>query len=286
MQEFWRELRVNVPGAELAGSLCTPVGKLRSVILMLPGSGRSTRDNEGYFQDLRTDLVGAGHAVAAFDKRGAGQSTGSYYDSTIETQCADAAAWLAAAGDAQPGIPQGVFGHSQGGWVAFEAGAALDSLSFVISSSGPAVGPAPQERARHLHQVEPERRDEFADAFDRLVVAANEARPYEQVLPLFRELAPFIDNMEELLRDGPPAWKLESALFSYDPTPALKQLRTPTLVLHGANDTTIPVDDSIRALAKIGNANIESAIIPETGHRMDGQKYRSTVARFIDHWLD
>jgi pimeloyl-ACP methyl ester carboxylesterase len=45
--------------------------------------------------------------------------------------------------------PVGLFGHSQGGWVLVEAAGRSPEAAFVVTSSGPGVTPAEQERYPH-----------------------------------------------------------------------------------------------------------------------------------------
>ncbi|UUT35006.1 alpha/beta hydrolase [Microbacterium elymi] len=131
-------------GVRLAGSLWHPERKARALVLMYPGSGPSDRDNDVLFPPIRAALLDAGAAVCSFDKRGVGGSSGDWLDADIPLQAADLAAGLAAAREVVGDLPTGLFGHSQGGWVVLEA-AAQDAVGFVITNSGPAVGPREQE---------------------------------------------------------------------------------------------------------------------------------------------
>ncbi len=82
-----------VDGVALAGSCWMPSSP-RAAVLMLPGSGPSTRDNDVYFPAIREHLLAAGFGVASFDKRGVGESTGSLLElhpDSIATQHSRAA---------------------------------------------------------------------------------------------------------------------------------------------------------------------------------------------------
>jgi alpha/beta superfamily hydrolase len=86
-----------------------------ATLLMVPGSGPSDRDNDGYFPSIRAGLLKCGIATASFDKRGVGESAGDWRDSGPAEQAADIAAQLACL-RAIPGVePErlGLFGHSQ-----------------------------------------------------------------------------------------------------------------------------------------------------------------------------
>lgn len=131
----------------LAGSLWRPAGTPWAAVVMHPGSGPSDRHNDLLFGEVRPLFLAAGLAVASFDKRGVGGSDGDWREAGIVEQADDLLACLAALRAAVPDIPVGVYGHSQGGWVAIEvAGRDGTGVSFVVNSSGPGVSPVEQER--------------------------------------------------------------------------------------------------------------------------------------------
>ena len=113
---------------------------------MHPGSGPSDRDNDTYFPPIRNHLLAAGIAVASFDKRGVGGSTGRWQDAGIAEQAGDAAAAMSHLAAHGATSPIGLFGHSQGGWVVLEAARHTARAAFVITNSGPGVSPAVQDR--------------------------------------------------------------------------------------------------------------------------------------------
>ena len=89
-----RDETVRSGDVELAGSWWEPAAPIATV-LMHPGSGPSDRDNDTYFPAIRDQLVAAGIAVASFDKRGVGGSTGDWQDAGIAEQAEDVAAVVA-----------------------------------------------------------------------------------------------------------------------------------------------------------------------------------------------
>ena len=144
-----RDLRVRNGDVELAGTLYLPTKALpHATLLMVGGSGPTDRDNDVYFPAIRARLLDAGVAVASFDKRGVGGSTGDWHDGGPAELTADALAELAHLRN-EAGIDPdrvGVFGHSQGGWVVLETAAADRATAFVITNAGPGVSPYRQER--------------------------------------------------------------------------------------------------------------------------------------------
>jgi len=290
-----RNLRVSAIGAELSGSLWMPASGASAVVLMIPGSGRSTRHNDDYFPAIRNHLVDSGIGVASFDKRGSGRSTGSFHHATIEKQVDDAWRCLAAIRGALPDVPLGVFGHSQGGWVAYELAAnntavttlaEVEPLSFAVSNSGPAVGPAEQELDRLTRPLDPTKHADFQTTFSRIVAVAEQGQPYTKAASAIRESA-FESVLESYLVEGPTGWQLLRSLLTYQPAPAIQAATVPVLVVHGAHDEMVPVQASLQALASFGNPHVQAEVIPDVDHRLldtSGQlpeRYLQLVSRFI-----
>src|SRR5262245_43018908 len=83
------EAKVSVSGASLAVTLTLPVASAGSrvpAVLLLPGSGPSTRPQARAFVEA---FQRAGLAVLTFDKRGCGESTGSWLTTSLDDMAAD-----------------------------------------------------------------------------------------------------------------------------------------------------------------------------------------------------
>jgi pimeloyl-ACP methyl ester carboxylesterase len=151
----------------------------------------------------------------------------------------------------------GLYGVSQGGWVALIA-AALDArIRFVISNSGPGVSPAFQDRFRILNDLRQDGQDDGAriearrwldDRADRLL----SGQPPEEVLTRqesFRgrtwyELATrYFDTVEMLgcLR----------RVLDFDRAVILPKVQCPVLALLGASDALVPVPESLAAFSSL-----------------------------------
>jgi pimeloyl-ACP methyl ester carboxylesterase len=66
-------------GVQLSGSItCPAAGGAGPGVVLIAGSGPSDRHNDGFFDALRAHLASAGVVVLAYDKRGAGKSTGAW----------------------------------------------------------------------------------------------------------------------------------------------------------------------------------------------------------------
>jgi pimeloyl-ACP methyl ester carboxylesterase len=252
----------------LAGTLHRPKGELRATVLMVPGSGPSDRDNDGYFTAIRAGLLERGIAAASFDKRGVGGSAGDWRDTGPAEQAADVAAQLACL-RTTPGVDSarlGLFGHSQGGWVVLEVAAADPSVSFVVTNSGPGVTMERQER--YATEAQMAAAGAPADA-----IAAALAKQ-DALMALVRDGADFETVVAAAGGDGPPdALELELVRrwLEHDPRSALELLGCPLLALFGDEDLHVPVEESIavfRAARASQPGSLDVETLPGADHRL------------------
>ena len=130
------ELRVEVDGAVLAATYSAAGDK---ALVALQGAGESTRDGLLY-EHLHEVLPPAGVGVLTFDRRGEGESTGDASRGLFKLQVADALALLDAIGVERGGL----WGYSQGGWIAPLAAASSDRVAFVVTVAAAGVTPSEQ----------------------------------------------------------------------------------------------------------------------------------------------
>jgi pimeloyl-ACP methyl ester carboxylesterase len=134
-----RELRLpsSDPGIELAGVEARNAhSPARAKLLLVAGSGPQDRDQTvaglPTFKLLRDALAEAGFAALSFDRRGVGDSDGSWLDGSgareIEDLLAAARRWT----DAEPKVPLFLIGHSQGGLFALEAAPRVPELAGLV----------------------------------------------------------------------------------------------------------------------------------------------------------
>lgn len=265
-------------GVRLAGSLWLPPVDPVALLVMHPGSGPSDRDNDVLFPPIRAALLDAGVAVASYDKRGVGGSTGSWVDAGIEEQARDLLAGLASAAEHLPAVPRGAFGHSQGGWVVLAAASTANEgmLDFAISNAGPAVTMGEQERysagralaRRALPTADRERLTGVVDACFALMEAGAD---HDAFLAFARDPVRASDLSTVFGDDLPDAalWGLLVRLAVFEPVRALRALRVPLLAVFGADDDVTPTARSIEVLHEsVDPALLEVAVMPGGGHRM------------------
>ncbi|MFF2086184.1 alpha/beta hydrolase family protein [Nocardia sp. NPDC058176] len=237
----------------IAGTLTTPEGDGPfPAMLLITGSGPQDRNEEimGHkpFQLLADTFTRAGYAVLRTDDRGVGGTSGTLDQATYPDLADDAAAGVAFLRERPEIDPArvGLFGHSEGGYLAPLIAARPDSnIAFAILMAGPSVPGA----------------DVLIEQNE--VIMASSGAPQEQIDAQVR----FVTEWTALLRAGdtegakayaqqhndslPEAERTpQSAVDSfstpymtsfvtYDPKPALEAMRIPVLAFFGGTDQQV-----------------------------------------------
>jgi hypothetical protein len=242
----------------------TSVGELRALayrpdragplpgVVLVDGSGEGACDDWGGWPERIAEL---GAVVLTHDRPGCGGSPGDWLGQSLADRAEESLAALAVL-RAHPAVagPVGFLGFSQGGWVGLLA-AAGHPVDFVISVSGPGVGPAAQDR----HRIEVDLRaagrpdDQVAEALvwidertRRLLGGAG----VEAVLAAQAEHAdrPWYELATRWF-DQPAALAYLARLLDFEPAEVLPRVDCPVLALFGAEDSLVPVPASVAAYA-------------------------------------
>ncbi len=257
----------HVPAVETDAVVPTAVGDLGAIlraptdggatvgVVLVDGSGDGDRHDWGGWPEFLTD---AGAAVLRHDKPGCGGSPGHWTDQTLEDRAREslAAVRVLRADPAAVGRPVGLYGTSQGGWVAILAAAMEPGLvDFVVCHSGPGTTPAEQERARQEARVRAGGHDEatVAEAMAWVDERADLLRsdvPVEAILAAQAAHAdrPWYPAVLEPY-DTPTILRFVRGVLDFDPVAVLPRVRCPVLVLFGAADDVVPVRSSLAAFA-------------------------------------
>ena len=278
-------------GVELAAALTMPSrrGRHAAIVPLHPASERS-RD-QLLFRHLAEVLPPRGIAVLRYDRRGD--------DVPFEDQVSDANSavdLLRARSDIDPSRI-GLWGFSQGAWIAPVVAAESDRVAFLVLLASTGVSPAEQMRygtVKHARQagygedvarriVELRRvleqfqrgrlpRDEAQSAID---IAANE--------PWFEHA-----HVRLELPDEPGFWPD----MDFDPAAVFARVRVPTLLFYGQDDEWQPIDASIAAWKRAGNEDLTVVRLAGTGHAptLGGGEERGAISpeyeRSLLAWLD
>jgi len=213
------------------------------------GSGRVDKDQ---CAPLSSNFVRRGYATLCYDKRGVGQSTGTYSDvgtknsqrmfALLASDMAAAVRFLAAHSDVDP-TRIGLAGGSQAGWIIPVAAAmATPKPAFMIIFSGPTVSVGEEIYF-----------SKFAEGTTR----------------------PVDDAYAKLVRFNGPR--------GFDPLPTLRTLDVPGLWVLGLEDRSIPIRDTIRLLDRLieDGKPYEHVDFPGVPHSLVGADMWPAIDEFL-----
>ena len=228
------EIMIQNGRAGLDSQLVTPAGgeAVKGAVVFVMGSGGgNVRDYvPGYKEQLVESIfLPRDIAILYVNKRGAGDSSGSWKWGSIERRTDDILAavnYLRTLPEIDPDAI-GVIGHSQGGWVVQLAGSLDPRIAFVVSLAGPTVTVAEQDLAR----VELGLRCEGYTDDDLARELAKRDRAHQRMIAVggwfpFFELR-YMHN-----------------ILPYDPADALRGLSQPTLLAFGELDSMVPPEQN------------------------------------------
>ena len=276
------EVEIDADGARLATSVSLPEAEHlpAPALVALHGASDGTRDGH-LFTHLHRALPGAGFAVATFDRRGEGASTGEPSRGRFAQQAADALAVVEHVGALDGVDPDriGLWGHSQGAWVAPLAAGDNEAVQFLVLVASCGVTPGEQMRFAAVTQVRAavnERAAKAAGDLWRLVLQWLDGAPREPVVSAIdaaRRLRwwPLAHLDDELPADDQRDSLRQELLF--DPVPVFAATDVPTLLVYGPDDDWIPVRTSIDVWRRARRSGIELALVPGARHEpvIDGK---------------
>jgi pimeloyl-ACP methyl ester carboxylesterase len=260
----------------LEGALTVPQeGGPHPAVVLVHGSGPEDRDFLGPWVQF---FACQGVAVLAYDKRGVGASAGDWKRATISDLAGDAAAGLALLrGRADVDARRvGLFGISQGGWVAPLAARLSPSVAFVILHAGPAVTVAQQGLQYLEHELRgygfPESDIAEALALQKLDDAFTRSGKGWEKLQEAHQKA--VSRKAEWVQPLKPKddWfrTMYLGMMDHDPVPDLTQLTCPVLGFFGELDHNVPPEPNKtllqNALAKAGNRDHTVVVLPKANH--------------------
>jgi pimeloyl-ACP methyl ester carboxylesterase len=270
MPDVAQELTIRNGLVSLAATY-SPAGS--TAVVALHGAGAGTRDYQ-LFRHLHDVLPPAGIGVVTFDRRGEGQSTGDASRGRFEIQAQDALAVREAID-----VPRvGLWGLSQGGWIAPLAASMSDRIAFVVGLASTGVTPSEQMMYATAQQLE---RAGYGSATVKRALAlrrAYEDHVHGRTPGQEQELAQaLVEAMKEpwwLLAFLPPVpldaegCRLWIEEMDFDPRPVFEQVRVPALMFYGEDDAWTPVQPSVDAWREARGDEVEIVVVREASHEL------------------
>lgn len=282
-----QELRIDRDGCSLAATYA-PAGD--TAVVALHGAGYGTRDHFLY-QHLHELLSPAGIGVVTFDRRGEGESTGDASRGRFQVQAADALAVREAID-----VPRvGMWGVSQGGWIAPLAASQSDRVAFVVGVASTGVTPS----AQMMYATEQQLRlagyedDVVARALDlrRRFEDHVHDRPVDHEALLADLLAALDEDWYAHLWLPPTLFDAESKRLwieemDFDPEPIFAQVSVPALLFFGERDSWTPVEPSVETWRR-AKPDAEIVVVPEAEHELTlpGGTIAPEYERRLVDWL-
>ena len=286
-------------GARLSGTLTLPSGEgPHPVVILLHGAGWGLR---AFYTAFVEAFVESGVGCFAFDRRGEGESEGSSEQDIFAFAEDAVAAWEAVR--AVHGVDParaGLWGYSNGAWVATLAASRLPECAFLLLTGASGVSPAESEAFRRTedlraqgiapptleavertwtivfdylgHGVWDDAWDDELPALARRLKA--DSRLHELPVPEMVKANPALDSVP----------RFESALFqdikgrlgglnpdmAFDPIPSLRAVTCPVFIVLAEHDANLPTPESARRFGEVarerGDGSVRVEVMPGVGH--------------------
>ena len=270
-------------GIKLAGTLTIPPGEGPfPAVVLVAGSGAHDRDEAlmGHrpFLVLSDYLTRRGIAVLRYDKRGVGESGGTYGTATTADFADDAEAGLAYL-ETRAEVDRrkiGLIGHSEGGMIAPLLAARNSSVAFIVMMAGPGV-PGDELLVEQTLMIA----EANGQSHETAEKAAGEERIILSLVKDETDSAVLEKKLREQLTGQVPEAQIGAAIkstsspwfryfISYDPAAALRKVKCPVLAVVGSKDLQVPPEQNIPAIRKAlqdaGNQKFEIDELPGLNH--------------------
>lgn len=241
-----RDVRFASRDATLAATLFVPrLRKITAAVVLVHGSGQEPR-----MSWLAWPMAREGIAVLTYDKRGVGESTGTYAGPEVHTENVSPENLALLTDDAASAVrelihqlqprtmPVGLVGGSQAAWIIPPAAEKEQDVQFIVLWSGPVVTTHEQRIFQNITREDPD-----------FWKAHTQAQ---------------VDDMMEKSAD-------HFTFGDTDPRDVLRRLTIPGLWIFGGQDSSVPVELSINRLSSLDSekkSHFEYRVFPSYGHNL------------------
>lgn len=252
---------IDADGAQLDVEIVIPDGGREAKPAVIFAGGSSAVDFRDYEPGYRETFIEEVFlprdiAVMYVNKRGLGDSSGNWRWSSIEERAEDLLAAMRHLQTLSQIDPNaiGLIGHSQGGWVAQEAGSRNEGVAFVVSLAGPTVSVVEQDthRIQNWGRCDGQSEDEVSREVEKLHRKHGRNISVGKWFPFF-------------------SLRYASNIFQYDPRNAIAGLSQPTLLAFGAVDPLVPPAENYQRIYEIfesdsAPSHIDLFTVPSANH--------------------
>lgn len=247
------------------------------VVIFLHGSGPATRKGA---RPYAIEFAKMGIASIIYDKRGSGNSGGSWMTSSLDDLANDALAavkFSSSLTNVDTG-KIGVWGVSQAGWVATLAASQSSSISFMIIISGGGASPLESEMFSYSAKLKkgncmPAESEEAFQLLDLYFTYLSNGKNRDALMKeieasrsksWYRYIS--LDN----IIPSESNYRNWSWVSTWDPVPHISAISCPMLLLFGSDDEDHPTERSVQqwrmALEKGLNPKATIVVFPGAGH--------------------
>lgn len=274
---------VDSGGASLPATLLLPPGRGPFPAIVIVPAGRAGRMAAATFPNF---FLSEGFAVLMYDRRA--ENAG------FDTFSADAVAAAELLGKRSDIKREqiGLWGHSQGGWLAIMAASKTPRIAFVIDHSGMFVPAWQQELYRLAAEAMADGRSPIdiaaAVSFEtQLMQVGRSGVGWNELMAAVRERQPVWHDLVYIpssLEELQEVWRTD---FSFDPRPFAAGVRQPVLALFGGLDRSTPIESAANLKrAMPADARISIVFFPAADHAFleaitGGNAEIPTLTRFV-----
>ena len=247
------------------------------VVIAAHTSAAGTRDF-GVYQHLAQVLPPCGVAVFLFDRRGSGKSTGVFKTASFFDLASDIQAAIDCLKRRNEIDPKhiGLWGMSQGGWIAPLAASVSADVAFLVAVL--AAGMSPAEQMNYSAEYELREKGFSEKAVREMLELRGLVHKYyrgntnrtevQEKLQVFCKEAWFsLAYLDDSLPQDPTDTKWYQEM-DFDPIPVIQNIKVPVLLLYGERDPWVPINKSITRWKEYGPRDVTIHQIKDANHFM------------------
>ncbi|MBL4605927.1 MAG: alpha/beta fold hydrolase [Flavobacteriaceae bacterium] len=274
---------------KLSGTLIAPKSAYQKVVVILPGSGKDTRNSH---YKLAQEFLKSNIAVYRFDERGVGKSQG-----TFTTAISGLTYDLAYAVKHLKSLPKlqekqiGVLGHSLGGMASIVAHQIIsnpkEKIDFLIQIASPvkSFSEASRYQIQTLpnYQIKNKSKQEIVQLLDTLVYITDKNKHSNISDIALRDIGIQAIKHKGFELNDIKFWSYTHIdLFKHDYEDAYKQLQIPTIYLIGSRDKYVNPISEVNRLKKFNNPLITVKVMTNLNHYLTSGTLNPNVLYNID----